>query len=115
MGKWPHERYHRLARVLLIASIILLILVFTPLGLEINGNRNWIFVAGFSFQPAEAAKLAFSVWAAYALSQKLKTRPYGRDLLIPVVFPFGMVIVLLIMAGRDLGTVLIMLMIIRSE
>lgn len=114
MGKWTRATYHRLSVVTLIASIVLLALVFTPLGLEINGNRNWIFVAGFSFQPAEAAKLAFSVWAAYALSQKLKTRPYGRDLLIPVVFPFGMVIVLLIMAGRDLGTVLIMLMIIAA-
>src|SRR5690625_2821254 len=114
MGKWPHERYHRLARVLLIASIILLILVFTPLGVEINGNRNWLRVAGFSFQPAEAAKLAFSVWAAYALSQKFKYQPYGKGLLVPVVFPFGLLITGLIAMGRDLGTVLIMLMIIAA-
>lgn len=112
MGKWRRETYYKLAVIMLLASIALLVLVFTPLGVEVNGNRNWIRLAGFSFQPAEAAKLAFSVWAAYALSQKLQTKAFGKDLLVPVVFPFGLVIVGLVMAGRDLGTVLIMLLII---
>ena len=114
MGKWRRETYYRLARLMLLVSIALLVLIFTPLGVEINGNRNWLRFAGFSFQPAEAAKLAFSVWAAYALSQKLKIDGYGKKLLVPVVLPFGAVIVLLILLGRDLGTVLIMLMIIAT-
>lgn len=114
MGKWKRQTYHKLAVIMLLASIVLLALVFTPLGVEVNGNRNWIRLGGFSFQPAEAAKLAFSVWAAYALSQKLKTQAFGKDLLIPVVFPFGAIIVVLILGGRDLGTVLIMLMIIAT-
>lgn len=114
MGKWRRETYHKLAVVLLFASIFLLLLVFTPLGVEINGNRNWIRFAGFSFQPAEAAKLAFSVWAAYALSQKLRYTAYGKDLMVPVVLPFGLILVGLIGAGRDLGTVLILLMIIAT-
>ncbi|MDN6638827.1 MAG: FtsW/RodA/SpoVE family cell cycle protein, partial [Yaniella sp.] len=111
MGKWRRQTYHKLAVIMLLISIVLLALVFTPLGVEINGNRNWLRLGSFSFQPAEAAKLAFSVWAAYALSQKLKFQSSGKHLLIPVVFPFGFVIVGLIMGGRDLGTVLIMLMI----
>lgn len=114
MGKWRRQTYHKLAVIMLLASIVLLALVFTPLGVEVNGNRNWIRLGSFSFQPAEAAKLAFSVWAAYALSQKLKTKAFGKDLLIPVVFPFGAIIVVLILGGRDLGTVLIMLMIIAT-
>lgn len=114
MGKWKRHTYHKLAVIMLLASIVLLALVFTPLGVEVNGNRNWIRLGGFSFQPAEAAKLAFSVWAAYALSQKLKTQAFGKDLLIPVVFPFGAITVVLILGGRDLGTVLIMLMIIAT-
>lgn len=114
MGKWRRQTYHKLAVITLLISIVLLVLVFTPLGVEVNGNRNWIRLGNFSFQPAEAAKLAFSVWAAYALSQKLKTQTFGKDLLIPVVFPFGLLIVALIMGGRDLGTVLIMLMIMAT-
>ncbi|GAA2040746.1 hypothetical protein GCM10009720_21450 [Yaniella flava] len=114
MGKWQRETYHKLAVIMLLVSIVLLCLVFTPLGVEVNGNRNWIRLGGFSFQPAEAAKLAFSVWAAYALSQKLKTTSFGKNLLVPVVFPFGLLVVGLVMGGRDLGTVLIMLMIIAT-
>src|SRR5699024_7205220 len=70
MGKWRRQTYHKLAVIMLLVSIVLLALVFTPLGVEVNGNRNWLRLGGFSFQPAEAAKLSYSVWAAYALSQK---------------------------------------------
>ena len=114
MGKWRRQTYHKLAVIMMLVSIMLLALDFTPLGVEINGNRNWLRLGNFSFQPAEAAKLAFSVWAAYALRQKLKSQALGKDLLIPVVFPFGFVIVALILGGRDLGTVLIMLMIMAT-
>lgn len=112
MGTWQRTTYRKLAPIALLAAIVLLLLVFTPLGWEVNGNRNWLRFAGFSFQPSESAKLAFSVWAAYALSQKLKTEPYGTKLWVPVVFPFGVLLAGLIMLGRDLGTVMIMLMII---
>lgn len=112
MGKWRRETYHKLAVIILLVSILMLALVFTPLGVEVNGNRNWLRFGSFSFQPAEGAKLAFCVWAAYALKEKLKMRAFGKDLLVPVVFPFGAVIVLLVMGGKDLGTVLIILMII---
>lgn len=115
MKNWKRKTFHKLAKILLLVSIGLLVLVvFTPLGFEINGGRRWIRVAGLSFQPSESAKLAFGVWAAYALSQKLKTRGYGKDLLIPVVIPFGAVLVLLILLGKDIGTVLIMLAIIAA-
>src|SRR5699024_11231656 len=96
----------------LLLSIVLLMLVSTPLGFEVNGGRRWIRLGGFSFQPAEAAKLSFSVWAAYALNEKLKIKAWGKDLLVPVVFPFGAIIVALILGGKDIGTVLIMLMMI---
>lgn len=112
MKKWRHRTYHKLAVIVLLLSIVLLILVFTPLGFEINGGRRWIRFGGFSFQPAEAAKLSFSVWAAYALNEKLRFKSYGKDLLIPVVFPFGVILLALILGGKDIGTMLIMLMII---
>lgn len=115
MKTWKRQTYRKLAVIFLLVSIVLLALVvFTPLGFEINGGRRWIRVAGLSFQPSESAKLAFCVWAAYALNEKLKTRSYGKDLLIPVVLPFGSILVLLILLGKDIGTVLIMLTIIAA-
>src|SRR5699024_3509776 len=85
-----------------------------PLGVEVNGNRNWIRLGSFSFQPTEGAKLAICVWEPYALKVKLKTMAFDIDLLVRVVFPFVTVIVLMVVGGKDLVTVLIILMIIAT-
>ena len=47
-------------------AAILLILTYTPLGISVNGNRNWLYLGSslFSIQPAEFAKLAMIVWGA---------------------------------------------------
>lgn len=112
ISRWNTKTVKKLAVPILLGSILLLLLVFTPLGREINGNRNWIYIGGMSFQPSEAAKLGLSIWSAYALSQKLAFQNTVKDLLIPVVVPFGGLLVLLVMLGKDLGTVLIMLLIL---
>jgi len=114
MRTWQRRTYYQLAVMMLLLSIVLLMLIFTPLGFEINGGRRWIRISGFSFQPSEAAKLALSVWAAYALSEKIKTKGYGKDLLVPVVFPFGALIVALVLGGKDIGTALVVLMILAA-
>src|SRR5699024_10945114 len=114
MGKWRRQTYHKLAVILLLMSIVILVLVFSSLTVGVDDNRNWIRLGCFSFHTAEWANLAFCVWAAYALKEKLKTKAFGKDLLVPVVFRFGTVIVLLVMSGKDLGTVLIILMIIAT-
>ncbi len=114
MGRWKRRTYHKLAVIMLLVSIVLLALVFTSLGFEVNGGRRWIRIAGLSFQPAEAAKLAFSVWAGYALAEKAKLKGYGKDLLVPVIVPFGLILAGLIIAGKDIGTLLIVLMIIAA-
>ena len=58
----------------------------------------------FIVSACEAAKLSFSVWAGYALSQKAKLKGYGKDLLVPVILPFGLILTGLIVAGKDIGT-----------
>jgi cell division protein FtsW len=78
------------------------------IGKEINGNRNWIDVFGlFSVQPSEFLKLAVILHvAAYLASQEKyfeETKVWYRSLFI--IFA-AMALVLL---GRDLGTVIIML------
>ena len=51
--------YKKATPVLFIISLVLTILVFTPLGLELNGARRWIDVGFLTFQPNEIFKIAF--------------------------------------------------------
>ena len=53
--------YHRLYKMkwfIYILALISVLLVMTPLGIEVNGARRWIGIKGFSVQPAEFVKLA---------------------------------------------------------
>jgi cell division protein FtsW len=90
-------------------SIVLLLLVMV-VGTRINGNRNWIDVGSFSFQPSEAAKFGLSLWMATVLARKAPLLRQWRHVLIPVL-PVAALITGLIAAGNDLGTAMLIMMI----
>ena len=62
-------------------------LVLVPgVGVEVNGNRNWIDFGGpFRLQPAEAAKLALVLWGAEVLARKRDRLDQWRELLVPLL------------------------------
>ncbi|WAP50926.1 putative lipid II flippase FtsW [Arthrobacter sp. ATA002] len=106
------QAYRKLAWPALVAAFFLLILVFIPgIGKEVGGNRNWIEIGPITGQPSEAAKLAMAIWFASVLSMKQKLLTQWKHALVPVVFPGGAVLIGLVLIGRDLGTVIIMVMI----
>ena len=95
------------ARGFFMVALIVQLLVFF-IGKDINGNRNWIDVFGlFSIQPSEFLKIAVILHvAAYLTSQQNyfeESRVWYRSL--------GMVglAMFLVIIGKDLGTVIIML------
>ncbi|GAA1321404.1 putative peptidoglycan glycosyltransferase FtsW [Leucobacter albus] len=90
------------------AGLVLQMLVFTPLGLAVGGNRNWILVAGIQAQPSEALKLALVVWIGAVLLKKEKLLGRVSHELIPIIFPGALLALGLVLLGRDLGTVIIM-------
>ena len=94
-------------------SLVLLALVFSPLGKEVGGNRNWIFIGDFSAQPSEAAKLALALWMASVLSRKGPLIRDWKQAAVPVV-PVAGVAVLLVLAGHDLGTSVIIMGIVAA-
>lgn len=59
----PYHFWERFAVLGYIVSIILILLVLTPLGREVNGARRWLNI-GISVQPAEIAKLAMILFLA---------------------------------------------------
>jgi cell division protein FtsW len=102
---WP-----QIARYALSISIVILLLPFVPfLGKNINGNRNWIEIAGFTLQPSEFAKLGLILWCALRL-RTLGQIPGTKNLVL-LIAPGLVVIELLILLERDLGTALLILII----
>ncbi len=102
---WP-----QIARYALSISIIILLLPFVPfLGKNINGNRNWIEIAGFTLQPSEFAKLGLILWCALRL-RTLGQVPGSKNLIF-LIAPGLVAIELLILLERDLGTALLVLII----
>lgn len=65
-----YHRWGKYAILAYIATIICIVLVLTPIGIEANGARRWIGVGSFSFQPAELAKLSIILFFAFFLSKK---------------------------------------------
>lgn len=104
----PAKLLRALAYPMLIASAVLLALTYTPLGVLVNGNRNWLDFGGpFMLQPSELAKLALVVWGADLLARKEKLLDQGKHLLIPFVPVCGAILALVLGQG-DLGTALVL-------
>jgi len=86
--------------ILYTVGLILLLLVFTPLGKEVKGNRSWINLGFTRFQPSEFAKIFTIIYLSSILSKfrlqrldlrSMKGRPIGRilkDLFIRHLFPW---------------------------
>ena len=104
----PVTFWKRWAWVLLGLGILLQLLVFTPLGYSLYGNRNWIQIGGFTAQPSEALKLALVVWVGAVLQRKEPLLGQMRHEVIPVIVPGALIALGVVLLGRDLGTVLIM-------
>lgn len=99
---------------LLVLSLLLQLLVFVPgLGKVVNGNRNWIAIAGFTMQPSEFGKLALVVWAATVLTRKRQLLNQPMHALVPVV-PGAILLLGLVLAGHDLGTALILMALVGT-
>ena len=72
----PYRIWERFAILSYLVSMVLIVLVLTPLGIEANGARRWLNL-GISVQPAEIAKLAMILFLASMIcnmGKKIKTR-----------------------------------------
>ncbi|MDR1118132.1 MAG: FtsW/RodA/SpoVE family cell cycle protein [Bifidobacteriaceae bacterium] len=84
------------------------LVLWSPLGLDQYGNRNWLRITGdLTVQPSEFVKFALALWLGSVLAMKRHTLRRWSDLAVPgligIVAAVGMV-----MAGSDAGTALIL-------
>ncbi|MFC7491994.1 MULTISPECIES: putative lipid II flippase FtsW [unclassified Knoellia] len=100
--------WKRLALPLVGAALVLQVLVFTPLGFDVKGNRNWLDFKVFTMQPSELLKVGLALSGGLILSAKRKRLNRVGHALVPFVFPLAMLAIGLVLLGHDLGTVLIL-------
>ncbi|MFD2673764.1 putative lipid II flippase FtsW [Gulosibacter bifidus] len=87
-------------------AMVLQALVFTPLGVEVNGNRAWLNLGVITIQPAEFAKVALAIWLGMMITRKGEQLRDLKNFVIPIGLPVAFVLGLALM-GKDLGTVMV--------
>lgn len=99
--------WRKLAKPVLVITVILLILVLVPgLGKVVNGARRWLGFGSLYLQPSEIAKLSMVLFCAHSLARHQDkitsfTKGLGPHLLL-LLGIFG-----LILKEPDLGTALV--------
>ncbi len=112
--RMPIAQWKALGWPLLGLAILLQSLLFVHgIGFTVNGNRNWIAIGPLTGQPSEFAKFALIIWGAGIISKKEKILHDSKQLIFPIVAGFG-IILLMDLAGRDLGTAVILLAILAG-
>ena len=90
--KIPPKAWKRLIPALLVIVFGLELAVFLPgIGIEINGNRNWINLGLFTIQPSEIAKFAITIWAAQVLAQLEKGAINQRRAVYSLIIGFDFI------------------------
>ena len=124
-SKINYQTFRWMSMPALVGSVLLLVLVYTPLGVEHNGARRWLNL-GIEFQPSEFAKIAIILFFAARLCKRdtekhkrYKNRTLtGRTLnrldrigfleLVPYVAILGLVALLVVRQPHLSGTLLIL-------
>ena len=95
-ANFNYVRLKKIRYPLLIISLVALVLVFTPFGVENYGAKRWIKFFGITIQPSEIVKFAFAVYAAAYFSNKPE-RALSFAGLLPVLGVGGGICVLIML------------------
>jgi len=99
-SKFPYQKLSKVAIPLMLLTLFSLGLVLVPgVGTQALGARRWLGFNGFSFQPAELAKLVSVIFISTYLTKKGRT----ASLWILMIILVGLILV-----EPDLGTAVIL-------
>lgn len=100
---WYHKEF--VVNAMLIAALVMQLAVVV-VGVEVNGNRNWLKLGPVQIQPSEFSKLAIIMWLAWVYSRHGDISRSIWRTLFPSIYGVG-ALVLLIMLGGDMGTAMV--------
>ncbi len=107
-ASFPYRLYRSFAYIILLASLGLLSAVLFPaLNIKAGGACRWLSLGGFTFQPAEFAKLAMILFIGYSLAKKQEMIQQFSVGFFPHALVFGIFAGLIILQP-DFGTIVVM-------
>ncbi len=84
MSKLDYHYLRRWSFYILMFSALLLVLVLTPLGTNVNGATRWIYIGPISIMPGEIAKLAVIIFVAAYFSADAKRIKTVKGAILPM-------------------------------
>jgi len=90
--------------------VVILLLMVSMVGKEVNGARSWFYIGGFGIQPSEFAKLAIIIYLAALISKKEEKFRDFKTGLLPAIAIYGVMFFLILLQG-DTGSLMILTMI----
>lgn len=131
LSRFNYQNLRTLSPFLLLGSMLLLVLVLTPLGVSLNGAKRWLrmlLVAGPTFQPSELVKVSVILYFAHKLCRRDKRKLPKRNTrtrwgriqafsdrigFTELLFPYGVILILiaalLLLEPHLSGTILVLL------
>ena len=107
IARIPVGVYHKKFVVYaMLATALVMQLAVVVVGVEVNGNRNWLKLGPVQIQPSEFSKLAIIMWLAWVYSRHGDISRSIWRTLFPSIYGVG-ALVLLIMLGGDMGTAMV--------
>ena len=76
-SKIDYHSYSKYYKQIAIFSVVMLLLLFTPLGVTVNFARRWIFIGPIRITPSEISKLAMIIFTATYLAENPKKAKQG--------------------------------------
>ena len=108
-----YKKYKKIAVIGYFFSLILLILVLTPLGIEYNGAKRWLGVGSITIMPGEISKICAIFFVASFLSQKPERIKSFFQGVLPCLLIIG-IYAALILKQPNLSTAVTIAVIIAS-
>ncbi len=95
-SNFDYKKLKKFVFPLLILAVLLLALIFTPLGVEVYGAKRWLKFFGATIQPSEIAKFAFILFTAYYFDKKVSNAKSIKGI-IPVLLVGGIFCLLIML------------------
>ena len=108
----PVSFFRQKAGLLFVIALAVQVAVFvTPLGVTVNGNTNWLRIGIFTLQPSEFLKLTLILFISAFMAIRFDEMFDARRFMWPVLGR-GAIVIAIVMAGQDLGTTIIIVLIL---